>query len=198
MLRDRWIRAKNKMIITVNRIKLNNNAVTIISQNCIGGVFYHDMGLQFLSPTINLYFNAPDFIRFVQQLERYLQIEPVIVMGEGYPIGTLDDITIQFMHYDTCDDAAAAWQRRKKRIDFKKLLICSTDRDGFDDSVFSEWKKIPYSKLLFTCDEEYGRDTNSLFFPKYKDLDCVPDLIEKREFYKNGILISRINNFLSF
>ena len=35
---------------------------TIISQNCIGGVFYHDMGLPFQSPTINLVFKAPDLI----------------------------------------------------------------------------------------------------------------------------------------
>ena len=27
--------------------------VTFISQNCIGGVIYHDMGQKFLSPTIN-------------------------------------------------------------------------------------------------------------------------------------------------
>ena len=38
---------------------------TIISSNCIGGVIYSDLHRKFLSPTINLFFSAKDFLKFV-------------------------------------------------------------------------------------------------------------------------------------
>ena len=43
--------------------------VTILSMNCTGGILYHELGLPFLSPTINLYIQAEDFIRFCERLE---------------------------------------------------------------------------------------------------------------------------------
>lgn len=47
-----------------NNIK--NKDFTIFSSNCTGGVLYHDLGLEFLSPTINLYMNCEDFIKFCE------------------------------------------------------------------------------------------------------------------------------------
>lgn len=41
-----------------NRSLLKNRDITIISANCVGGVIYHDLGLAFNSPTINLFFNV--------------------------------------------------------------------------------------------------------------------------------------------
>ena len=42
---------------------------TIISCNCIGGIIYNELNLQFLSPTINLYMNCEDFIKFCENME---------------------------------------------------------------------------------------------------------------------------------
>lgn len=44
---------KNK---SENRERLNCDDVTIISTNCTGGILYHDLGLEFKSPTVNLFF----------------------------------------------------------------------------------------------------------------------------------------------
>ena len=38
-----------------NRRLLKNRDIPIISANCVGGVIYHDLGLAFNSPTINLF-----------------------------------------------------------------------------------------------------------------------------------------------
>ena len=43
--------------------------ISFISQNCIGGIIYHDMEQKFLTPTINLYLMANDFVKFVENLE---------------------------------------------------------------------------------------------------------------------------------
>ena len=167
--------------------------LTVISQNCIGAVFTHDMGQLFKTPTVNLYFPGADFIKFVNGLERYLKAELKLSWGEEYPLGMLDDVVIHFVHYDNCQQAREAWERRKARVDTSKLLVLSTDRDGFNEALFEQWKTIPYPKLLFTACRAYAGHEDVLYFPEHEALGCVPDLIPKREFYKNNKLIDKAN-----
>lgn len=168
-------------------------ALTVISQNCIGGVFTHDLGMPFCSPTVNLYLPAADFIKFAKNLEHYLNAELKLTWGEEYPVGTLEDIKIYFVHYDHCRQALEAWERRKKRVDLSKVLVLSTDRDGFSEALFEQWKTIPYPKLLFTACQAYADHEDALYFPQYEQQGCVPDLIPKREFYKKKVLLKKVN-----
>lgn len=170
------------------------NDVTIISQNCIGGVFYHDLGLQFLSPTINLFIKEPDFVRFALNLRHYMECELKMRWEEEYPVGRLDDIEIYFMHYETCKEAKEQWDRRRRRINWNKILIISTDREGFDEVVFRQWEHIPYPKVLFTAQQQFSKDKDSVFFPEYGKQGCVPDLIPNREFYRDGLIIQCFNS----
>ncbi|MCR4673150.1 MAG: DUF1919 domain-containing protein [Lachnospiraceae bacterium] len=165
--------------------------VSIISQNCIAGVFYHDMGEQFLTPTVNLFFKEPDFVRFALNLEYYLSCELRMTWGEEYPIGYLDDVAVYFMHYDTCSEAKTVWERRKERVNFEKIMILATDMEGFTDDVYEEWRTIPYPKILFSAVNREDPDT--VYYPEYKDKECVPDLIPGREFYKDGRLLNLVN-----
>lgn len=184
---------KNEKIIRNMRKGLRVDRISVISQNCIGGVWYHDMGLPFQSPTVNLFFMEPDFVKFAANLPRYLSCDLQVVQGEQYPIGTLDDISIHFMHYETCAEAAQAWERRKKRVDLEHVLILATDRNGFDDEIFAQWNQIPYPKVLFTADERYACNLGSVYYPQYAHLGFVPDLIPKREFYKDNVLLKATN-----
>ena len=182
---------QKKIANTVSGV--NAEGITFLSQNCIGGVLYHDLGMQFLSPTINLFMKEPDFVNFVLDLERYLHCELRMQWGESYPIGELDDIRIHFMHYETCQEAKQAWERRVKRIRHDRIVVVATDRNGFHENVYRLWKKIPYPKVLFTADPRYAQDPDSVFFPEYQAQGFVPDLIPRREFYKDGKLIQTIN-----
>ena len=184
----------NKRIIRKTRRLLKQKDITLISQNCIGGVFSHDMGLEFRSPTVNAFIPAADYIKFVSNLEHYLSVDLELTWGEEYPVGYLDDIQIMFVHYETCQQAWDAWERRKRRADLNKVLVLSTDRDGFDEVVFEQWKTISYPKLLFTAREEYASHPDSLYFPRHKKNGCVPDLIPRREFYQNQKLIKKVNS----
>ncbi len=186
-------RVKNELFVQKQRQTLNVKKVSVISQNCIGGVFYHDMGMEFLSPTINLFFYAEDFVRFVINLEEYLQKELKIYWDETYPVGILGDIPIYFMHYTTCTEAKKKWEERMKKISLDNIVIIATDRNGFSEELFEQWKKISYPKVLFTSQKCFAKDPNSVYYPKYKKNGYVPDLIPKREFYKNNILIDRVN-----
>lgn len=172
---------------------IDANGISFISQNCIGGTLYHDLGQQFLSPTINAFIPEPGFVKLVLNLHHYMEQELVMRWDEKYPIGMLDDVEIHFMHYDTCKEAKEAWDKRKKRINWDKIFVLATDRNGFDDAVFADWKKIAYPKILFTAQRKFASDPDSIYFPEYEDNCFVPDLIPKRAFYKGGILANKVN-----
>ena len=188
-------RFRNKQKVACARRKITAGGVSVISQNCIGGVLYHDLGQEFLSPTVNLYMNAVDFIKFAADLPKYLSLSPEMRWDEEYPIGILDDITIRFMHYETCTDAIEAWHRRCKRIDWNRILIIGTDRDGFTEVEFNKWKQLPYPKVLFTANSAFSGHADSVYFHKYRKQGCVPDLIPKREFYRDGAVIRAFRHY---
>lgn len=191
-LKSRLVRERNRIIISRARRKLHVKDCTIISQNCIGGVFYHDMGLQFLSPTINAFITEPGFVKFVLNLRHYMEQDLIMRWGEEYPIGTLDDIEIHFMHYDTCKEAKEAWDKRKARINWDKIFVIGTDRDGFDDEAYELWKQITYPKILFTAHPEFTEDAQ--FYPEFTEEGQVGDLISTRSFYRDNILLAKIRS----
>lgn len=186
---------KYKIIRAKRTLKINN--FTIISQNCIGGVFYHDMGLKFLSPTINLYFEAGDFLKFVKRLKYYLKVDLKIMMGDLYPIGKLDDIKIHFMHYSNCKEAYECWERRKKRVNMKNIIVIATDRDGFNNEIFQQFKDIRYKKILFTCNKKWLKYD---FCVRVKGIGgkCVhEDMVINREFYNRNYIVKKLNSDLN-
>lgn len=147
--------------------------------NCTGGIFYHDLCMKFLSPTINLFFKAGDFIKFCENIDHYLSIDDIkrvtdctILNNVKYPIAILDDITIHFMHYKTFEEAKKKWNERKKRILHNKLVILACDRDGMDETLISRFQKLPYKKVLF-CNKQYKNNKDCIYLKGYENLPSV-------------------------
>ena len=133
--------------------KLTNFNVSIISNNCTGGVISHDLGLRFLSPTVNLFMDANDFVKFCENLEYYLQIEKIeelIDETRKYPVGRLGDVTLYFVHYKTFEEACIKWMERRKRVDLSNLRIIGCERDGMTEELIERFERLPYAKVLFT------------------------------------------------
>lgn len=173
---------RRRILSRIVKKKLDLSDVSIISMNCVGGILYHDCESRFLTPTIDLYFSASDFIKFVNNLDLYLAETPRVVMGSSFPIGVLGDIKLYFMHYDTPEEALAKWEERKKRINKDKIFVVMEDHNGFSKGDFEEFKKIKYPKFLFTNKQEYKCE-DSVYMPMYKDLDELPDIIPGRRMY---------------
>lgn len=167
--------------------------ITFISQNCIGGIIYHDMRERFLTPTINLFFMANDFVKFVENLEYYLSKELIMLENTEVVTGKLEDIEIYFLHYHTNEEAKQKWNERKKRVNFDKIFVIQTDRDNFDDETFKRFKDIKYPKALITRNEKWQNEEFVIYLPKYKDEKFIPDTIPEREFYKDDKIIKLIN-----
>ena len=125
-----------------NRNRLRNENITIISANCVGGVIYHDLGLKFNSPTVNLYFNASDYVKFVSNLTYYLQCELKEIDSEfDYPCALCGDIVLHMVHYQNFEEGKKKWEERIKRINYENLYFIMVDRDGCEEKDIIEGEK---------------------------------------------------------
>lgn len=70
----------------INRNKLRkrntNKEFSLFAGDCMGGYIYHQLGLKFKSPTINLMILQPDFYKLVSDLEYYMSL-PLIPKESG-------------------------------------------------------------------------------------------------------------------
>ena len=121
------------------RLRLRNDNFTIITNTCIGGVMYHKLGKQFLSPTINLWMYDVEFYRFINNLKEYMQKELVFVDGiDETPTAWCGDVMIHFNHAHSNEEAARDWYKRRERINYDNLFIICSDKPFEDQSVSYE------------------------------------------------------------
>ena len=72
------------------RLRLRNCDFTIIANNCTAGCVYHDLGLRFDTPTVNLYIPFPDYILFLKNLRQFVYAEfAELPSDNGHPVGLL-------------------------------------------------------------------------------------------------------------
>ena len=166
--------------------RLINHDFSLISSNCCGGILSHDLGLKFNSPTVNLYFSAPDFVLFCEGLEKNLKKEPVFLetAAEGYPICAIDDIRIHAMHYTSYEDFLICWQRRAKRVRLDNTFIMMTDRDGFTDSLLPRIAKLPYPKVVY-AHEKHDEYPFVCYMKEYSQKDQVGDIYKYADVFGN-------------
>ena len=165
--------------------RLSNRNFTIIASSCTGTVMYFDLGLPYLSPTVNLLIEQHDFVKMVENLEWYMNSQIVELYGdEDYPTGLLNDIKIHFKHYDSFDQAVSKWEKRKKRINWDNLFIIGTSYNG-DYGVIQRFDKLPYkNKVIFS----------PVRYPEFKSVYYVKAFKEKwgvTTDFKNQFLMRR-------
>lgn len=141
-----------------NRKKLINNDFSLISIDCLGGIVQHDLGVKFNTPTVNLWFYPLDFLRFVNDLEHYLNcnLEFVNENGISYPVARLDDIKIYFTHYNNNKEAKEAFEKRKNRIKWDNIFVIMTDANNCTEEQIKAFDKIKYPHVIFTHKEVEG------------------------------------------
>lgn len=171
------------------RKRFTNADVSIISMNCTGGILYHDLGHKFLSPTINMYLRAEDFIKFCENLEYYLSIDefeechdPEIIEERKYPVAKLGDIYPCLVHYKSVKEAEKKWNERKKRINRDKIVIFNTDREGMTDTLMERFAKLPYKKVMFTKNET-NRGEEFIYMPGYENDKWVGVLTDPKGWF---------------
>lgn len=147
------------------RARLTNSNFSIISSDCTGGCMYHDLREQFMSPTINMFFCATDYIKFLKKLDHYVlcEIKDAGISDEGYPRGKLDDIELELVHYKSVEDANIMWQRRAKRINRDNIILVFNDRNGCSIQHIKEFDALPYKRKVCFTHVPYP-DIKSVFY----------------------------------
>ena len=157
-----------KIYSNLRNLKLKKlGAFTLIANNCIAGFLYQKFNMRYFSPTIGLQFPQDDFIKFCSKIKYYLNGELIesgddkqdvfTSLGGGkidFPVGKIHDITIFFQHYKTFAEAKEKWEKRKKRINEKKMFFIFIVYDNTPIEIINEFELLPFSnKLIITNDE---------------------------------------------
>ncbi len=162
--------------------RLKNNTPTIISNNCIAGIIYHDLNLQFMSPTINLWISEKDYFYFVEHFEEYINCVPVkSELNRNYPVAKIScngrDIHLHCVHYSTFEEARDKWVERAKRVNLNNVFVffefphpvCS------DSEVVKQFRLIKYkNKVMLTNSRESDINDNNIYHLKSYDHHMYP------------------------
>ena len=204
IIKNVYLKIYKHTIGKINYIRLKNKKITIISNNCWGGVFYRDNNLEYLSPTLGLFFMADEYIKFIYNLKHYINTDLHFISIEeskycdylkklNYksPIGKIDDVEICFLHYKTEDEAYEKWTRRKKRILYNKIIYKFSDQNGCLMSHLERFNQFDAkNKILFTT-QKY-KNIDSIQIKKYENNECVVDDIKSYKKYFDAV--NFINN----
>jgi len=167
---------------------IDNKNFTIFSQNCIGGIVYHDLGMAFTSPTINMYMKPADFIRFLKNTHKYTRviredgsfdtnIDIELISNEEYPIVQIDDIVVHGVHYKSFEEFCVRWRERCQRINWDNIYVIMTERDGCSYEDLCEFDALPYENKVVFVHKEMPEIHSSIYIPgteeKNDDLNKV-------------------------
>lgn len=148
---------------------IKNKNFSIISNNCWAGRVYQYLDMPYLSPTAGLYFFAPDYIKFVSDLRRYLNTPLRFIKPEESkyceeikkrnqtekPIGILDDVEIVFLHYKTKEEAEEKWNRRKERVNYDNIILKFSRMNLCTDKEIDAFCNIPFeNKFVFNTKKQ--------------------------------------------
>ena len=163
-----------------SKSKNKNYNFSLITGNCIGGYIYHQLGLPFSSPTINLMIYNHHLLKLVSNLDYYmgLSFDPIVDPSfPDVPCAKLDDIIVHFTHYKNIEDGIKCWDKRKKRINKDNLYIITSDMMLTEEQI-KAYADVPCKKLVIFTSKPY--DYPYCFYVKrYAGLPCVASYIGK-------------------
>jgi uncharacterized protein (DUF1919 family) len=147
------------------RRKLRNPDFSIIGNGCSPVCLYHRFGLKYSTPTLGLFIFCSEYLQFLEDLKYYLGL-PLVFVDESkhecankhrreksyYPIATLDDVEVHFLHYKTEAEAQAKWNKRKAKVNYENLFLFFSDSDEepFKEEYLSRYLRLQYQKLFFS------------------------------------------------
>ena len=111
-------------------IDFKNSKVSIISNNCWGGVICRTLGIECLSPFKNLSLEDNDYIKLLNNFMHYMECEMKFLeyaynrnSQKNYPVMLLDDVKVHCNHDTNPEDAVEKWNRRRNKINYSNLFI---------------------------------------------------------------------------
>lgn len=184
---------KLRVVANINTIKSRD--FSIIASNCTGTLPYRFLKMAYTSPTVNLFFFAPCYLKFVKNLEYYLGLPLKFKTRSGYehgelvrnshgqyPLGQLDDIEIHFMHYTSQSEATEKWNRRKQRINFDNLVLVFTDKDLCTPELIREFDDLPHKNKLVLTAKSWPDIQSHIRVPHFNGMSEIGDCYTRYDY----------------
>ncbi|MFT7214520.1 MAG: hypothetical protein ACI9XK_004788 [Granulosicoccus sp.] len=185
----------NKLRVLANISTIKSRNFSIIASNCTGTLPYRFLKMPYTSPTVNLFFFAPCYLKFVKNIEYYLSLplkfktssnykqgELVRTTHGQYPLGELDDIEIHFMHYNSVGEATKKWNRRKTRINFDNLILVFTDKDLCTPELLKEFDDLPYDNKLVLTAKSWSDIQSHIRVPHFDGMSEIGDCYTRYDY----------------
>lgn len=152
---------KYYLLTVLNRVFLRHRnkkkKISILCANCIGGIIYHNLGLRFYSPTINLTITNNTFVKFLHNQSYYLSLDPVEVNGTRYPMfpnAKIGDVELIFNHSKNFQEGYDKWNSRKKRLIENEKYVIVFDYLLTDEDI-KGLSKVNCKKLVCFTAKKY-------------------------------------------
>lgn len=111
-------------------IGILKSGVSIVCNNCHGGILYRTLGMECRSPFKNLFLSARDLLLMLSDMKYYLSVTPQFVRWEAdphgrwvYPVMAIDGVELHFNHDKTVEDALEKWERRCKKFNYDNMFV---------------------------------------------------------------------------
>ncbi len=191
------------------RRRLKNKDFTIVSNNCIGGVIYHNLGQQFLSPTINLFVSSGDYVDFVKNFKYYSEcdIQECVEEKRDYPVGIIvpkDEehkaIKVFFQHYKTFEEAKRKWIERYSRVNYDNIFYIFEFYDTkYDMNLLYEFDQLQNINKVLITHRKFENLRRSVAVSCYKDDKPIAQILKYkglsgRRYLEEFDYVSFLNN----
>ena len=161
-----------------------NNEFSIISSDCTGGCICKDLKVQMKSPTRNFYFNSNDYIKFCKNLKYYLSLSLSRDKDNNnhelssYLTAMCGDVRLFLVHYESYEQAAEEWERRKGRVNFGNLFFIMNDRNNCTEEDLDEFEKLPYKNKICFTHIPYPDRKYTYYLPGSEKKTCVESVMK--------------------
>lgn len=154
-------------------VSLRSPAMSIISNNCWGGISYNSLGMGFSSPFINMFIEDSQYLRLLRGLKDYLKLRLKFIRLDpagGYPVCGLGDIELHCIHYSNMDDVEEKWYERVGRINWDNLFIMMFTTNP---QIVADFDQLDFEKKI--CFVPFESSLKSAYYLQIVDRDEMRD-----------------------
>lgn len=157
-------------------ISFKNKNISIISNNCWGGVICRTLGIECRSPFKNLSVEVEDYLKLLKNLPYYMGLDLTFLeyafnknSKKNYPVMLLDDVKVHCNHDTDPDEAAAKWNRRRVKINYDNLFVemYTESRETMEAFLKIEGYKQKLCFVPFETDRENTKQLKLYHGQKY-------------------------------
>ncbi len=160
--------------------ELYESKLSIVSNNCVGGVAYNTLSMECLSPFKNLFVKEKDYIKMISNLKWYIDKKPIfdhyeeeLKRGIKYPVLKIDTIEIHCNHTTSAQDAIDMWERRKKKINYDNLFFVMYTMNGDIADAFLKCTENYKSVCFVPWEPRDQREIKLIMIPNKEFYDTV-------------------------